>query len=142
MKKIAVKIILILSFFLLINLKAQAQETSFENLISKTWFLEKFEENGKVLPPKKSHEEDKMIFNKDKTGLSISNNHKDEVIWSYDDASKIFNTRDKHNKIVVNFKVVEIDENKCILEFKNPKTGELMKIYMYPEKKVAVKESK
>ncbi|MCL9806661.1 hypothetical protein NAT51_14085 [Flavobacterium amniphilum] len=134
MRKIFLKTILSFSLFLLINLKTNAQEINLENLINKTWLLEKYEENGEILPPKESAEEEKLIFYKDKSTVWVTNVGTVKGTWSYDEKSKNLAISYENNEEEINLKIIRISESKCIFTLKNEETGNLIKVHLYLEK--------
>ena len=120
---------LICTFLLLLisNLVLAQRFENFEKLIVNEWILEKHVIDGQVLPPKKGHELDQMIFTKDFKSKSVSKGLTEVGSWKFDINSGIFSVSSDRNDFIY-FRVISISQDRCVLEMETP---EKQKVTLY-----------
>ncbi|MBW8687859.1 hypothetical protein [Chitinophaga rhizophila] len=101
------------------------QSPSFNDMIAKTWKLEYYGDNGTKMPPSPEQKQDRMIFYKDYRVVSIEMGKTQQATWKYDTATKRLTVIDNQSKGKTDLQVLKLDQQRCVLSYKDPAGSEL-----------------
>ncbi|AWO00502.1 hypothetical protein DLD77_01660 [Chitinophaga alhagiae] len=115
------------------SLAQQKSTANFSDLICKEWKLVFYEEDGEKIPPAPQQKGDRMIFYKDNKVKSIEAGAIQNGIWQYDSVKKTLVVTDNSTKEKMIMKVLQINQDLCVLEFKDA-DGIVLKMHTAPAK--------
>ncbi len=115
-----------------ISLIAQVDNFTFDDLLCRQWTIKCYEDDGEVFPPKPEHQNDLMIFYRDGGVKSIENMIIKNGEWKYDPSRKILSIVDLETKEKVIMKVLKINFNEFVIEYKGPESSGLV-MHMVPK---------
>lgn len=102
-----------------------------EALLLKSWKLVYYEESGERIPPAPEQRNDVMDFHADHTVVSKEGGVTEKGTWSYDSGKKQLVVVDSATKERMVLRVVELEEKRCVMEFKDP-DGVVLRMHMVP----------
>ena len=120
-------------FVLVKDLQCQT-EKEFEQMLCRAWKLQLYQRDGQIIMPAEDQKEDRMIFYSNRTLSSVESGIEQDGFWQFDEEYHTLTVGESGTLQFLQFNVIEISNQRLVLEFAN-QDGPALSMTMVPAEK-------